>query len=70
MKSERHVRIRTKFVKLGANETIGHVNEAIQYDELERIKVTNTSEDNNIQTLIAYDIKGTYNNSSTYENKE
>ena len=30
MKSERHVQLHTKFVKLVTNETIGHVNKAIQ----------------------------------------
>ena len=30
LKGERHVRIRTNFIKYGANETIGHVNEAIK----------------------------------------
>ena len=58
MKIERHVRLRTKFVKSGVNETIGHVNGAIQYDELESINVTNTCADKDKQTLIAYDIKG------------
>ena len=58
MKSERNVRLCTNFVKLGVNEIIGHVNGAIQYDELESINVTNTCADKDKQTLIAYDIKG------------
>ena len=36
MKSERHFLIRTKFVKSGANETIVHVNIAIQSVELQQ----------------------------------
>ena len=34
MKSERHVQIRTNFVKSGVNSTIGQVIEAIKYVEL------------------------------------
>ena len=58
MKSERHVRLRTNFVKSGVNEIIGYVNRAIKYDELESINVTNTCADKDKQTWIAYDIKG------------
>ena len=58
MKSKRHVRLRTKFVKSGVNETIGPVNGAIQYDEQESINVTITCADKDKQTSIAYDIKG------------
>ena len=54
-----------KFLKSGANKTIGHVNEkighvkeAIQSVELESNNETTTCEDKYIQTLSAYNIKG------------
>ena len=55
IKSERHVRY--KFVKLGVKKTIGHVNEAIRYEELESNYETNLCGDNNEQTPSVYDIK-------------
>ena len=58
MKIERHVRLHTNFVKSGVNEKIGHVNGAIQSDELESINITHTCADKDKQTSIAYDIKG------------
>ena len=46
-----------KFVKLSINKTIGHVNEAIKYKELEINNETTTFVDKYKQTFIAYDIK-------------
>ena len=48
--------MRTKFVKLGINKTIGHVNEAIQSEELEIHNEMTKCVDN--QNAGAYDIKG------------
>ena len=52
MKSKSHVRLRTKCFKSVGNEsiwhvnkTIGHINEAIQYKELETINVITTCTD-------------------------
>ena len=58
MKRERHVRLRTKFVKSGVNEKIGHVNGAIQSDELESINVTNTCTDKYIKNFECLRYKG------------
>ena len=63
MKSER--RVRSKFVKLGVNkkiarinETIRHVNKAIQSEELERNNEKTMCADKDKQTSSTYDIKG------------
>ena len=48
MKSERHVRLCTNFIKSGVNETTGHVNKYI----------TTTCADKNKQTSNAHYIKG------------
>ena len=45
MKIERHVWLLTNFVKPGVNKTIGHVNKAIQSDELEGINTINKCSD-------------------------
>ena len=70
MQTETQGRLRTNFVKYGVNETIGNVNEAIQYDELERINVTNTCTDKYKQTSWAYDIVEKENTSSTTKKKK
>ena len=56
MKSDRHIRIRTKFVKSVANETIGCVNKAIQSVELKNNNKTTTCTDKD-KTPSAYDIE-------------
>ena len=56
MKIKINFRICTKFVKLGINKTIGHVNEAIQSEELEIHNEMTKCVDN--QNAGAYDIKG------------
>ena len=75
MKIKRHVL--PKFVKLGINKTIGHineknghVNESIKFEELESNNKTTTCADKDKQTSIVYDIMGKENTSSTSENKE
>ena len=70
MQTETQGRLRTNFVKYGVNETIGNVNKAIQYDELERINVTNTCTDKYKQITRAYDIEDKENTSSTSKKKE
>ena len=40
--SQRRVRLRTKVVKSGVNEKIGHINKKNQSEELENINVTTT----------------------------
>ena len=58
MKSEIHVRLRTKCVKLGINKTIGHINKtighinkSIQSEELEDTNVTTLCADKDKKTL-------------------
>ena len=55
MKTERQ--FRTNFLKSGVNKRIGHVNKAIQYNELESNRKTATLADKDRQTSSAYDIK-------------
>ena len=52
-----HVRLHTKGVKLGVNETIENVNDAIQSEELESINVTTMCMDKYKQTYSVYVIK-------------
>ena len=40
IKSKKYVQLSTKGFKSGVNKTIGHVNESIQYGELESINIT------------------------------
>ena len=76
MKSERHVRLCTKFVKSVVNKAIGHVNEKIghvkeeiKYQELEKINVTNKCADKDKKTPSAYDTKGKEKTLRKYEKK-
>ena len=76
IKSKSRVQLHTKFVKLGVNEKIGHVkktigkvNKAIKYEELESINIMITCADKDKQTSSVYDIKGEENTSRTSENK-
>ena len=69
MKTKRHVRICNNFLKLGINETIGHVNEEIQSEGLEINNITNTCADKDKQTLREYGIKDEETTSSTSKKK-
>ena len=68
IKSERHIWIRTNFLKSAVKETIGNVNREIQYEELERNNKTNMCADKKLKKT-AYDIKGKEKTSGTYEQK-
>ena len=77
IKTKRHVWIRTKGVKLGANEKIGHVNKtmvhvnkSIQSEYLLGIIVTTTCANQCKKTSITYDIKGKEKTLSTSGKKE
>ena len=69
IKSEKHLQLRTRGVKLSVkgkighiNKTIGHVNKAIQYNELEGVN-------GDKQISSPYDIKGKENTSSTTDKR-
>ena len=68
MKIKRH--IWTNYFTLGVNETIGHVNKAIQYEESESNTKMTTYTDKYKQTSSAYGMKGKENTSNTSKKKE
>ena len=69
MKSERCVQIHTILFNRASTKKIGHVNEAIQYDELEINNKMTTCADKDKQTLSVYNIKGEEKTFITSEKK-
>ena len=70
MKIEKHIRIRTKGVKLGANKAIENIKKAIRSGELKRNNIKTKCTDKNKQNLGAYDTKAKEKTLSTSEMKE